>query len=57
MVRHFNIVSALPHHPSVKKSFQGLASDRFPAGLVFEFSSLLIMRIASLVAALVGGRF
>ena len=37
--------------------FQVPASDRSPAGLVFESSSLLIMRIALLVAALVGGRF
>ena len=33
------------------------ASDRFPARLAFESLSLLIMRIASLVAALVSGRF
>ena len=46
----------LPCWPSVKL-FQVPASDRFPTGLAFETSSLLIMRIASLVAVLVGGRF
>ena len=47
---------SLPCHPSVKL-FQVPASDRFPVGLAFESLSLLIMRIASLVAALVGDRF
>ena len=46
----------LPCHPSVKL-FQVPASDRFPAGPVFDSSSLLIRRIASLVAVLVGGSF
>ena len=49
MARHFSIVYSLPHHPSVKTIFQVPASDRFPAGLAFESSSLLIMRIASLL--------
>ena len=46
----------MPYHPNVKL-FQVAASDRCLAGLAFESLSLLIMRIASLVAVLVGGRF